>query len=108
MADWTRGIKKEDVPVQYHAMIDAIGLIAFLEMIKTHGGTYYYVPKADQVLRKIRDDRIRAEFQGDNYKELAVKYDLSEIQIRRIVEGNNPQLPGQLDMLGMLPQARTG
>lgn len=35
--------------------------------------------------RKIRDQRIRAQFKGDNYEELGIVHDLSEQQIRRIV-----------------------
>ncbi len=103
-----RGIKVEDVPAQYHGMITAIGLESFLAMMQTHGGTYYYVPKADQVLRKIRDDKIKAAFRGDNHKALAIQYGLTEISIRRIVEGNNPQLPGQVDLFQAMQDTGTG
>lgn len=108
MEAWIKGITIEDVPCQYHDMINAIGLEAFLSLMQSHGGTYYYIPKADQVLRKVRDDKIKTEFRGGNYKQLAIKYGLTEITIRRIVEGNNPQLPGQVDLFQTLAETGTG
>lgn len=35
--------------------------------------------------RKLRNRQIRKNFYGGNYKELAIRYDCSEMQIRRIV-----------------------
>ncbi|MDD3410309.1 MAG: Mor transcription activator family protein, partial [Eubacteriales bacterium] len=64
MNEWMRSIAKADVPEQYHDVIDAIGLEPFLDLVSTWGGTYFYIPKAEVVLRKIRDDKIKAEFRG--------------------------------------------
>ncbi|MEG0766647.1 MAG: Mor transcription activator family protein [Clostridia bacterium] len=84
-------------------MIDAIGLEPFLHLVQTHGGTYFYIPKSDVVLRRIRDEKIKAEFDGSNYKSLAVKFNLTEISIRRIVESNkNRPLDGQMSLLDVL------
>lgn len=107
MDEWMRSIVKTDVPEQYHDIIDAIGLAPFLDLVNSRGGTYFYVPKADVVLRKIRDDKIKAECKGGNYKALAVKYDLTEITIRRIVESDkNRALDGQVSMFEP-PQANS-
>lgn len=35
--------------------------------------------------RRIRDEQLRAAFQGDNLEELALRFDLSTRQVRRIV-----------------------
>lgn len=102
MDSWTRDMQIEDLPEQYHPMVKLIGLAAFLELMQGYGGTYQYIPKMDMVLRKVRDDKIRGDFNGSNYKQLAVKYSLTEISIRRIVEGErNRQVPGQLSILDM-------
>lgn len=103
MDEWMKVIVREDVPEQYHAMIDAIGLEPFLHLVQTHGGTYFYIPKADVVLRRIRDDKIKAEFDGGNYKALAVKFSLTEISIRRIVESDKfRQIAGQMNLLDVI------
>ncbi len=56
-----------------------------LRLTESFGGTYLYVPKKDAVLRKLRNMKIRAEFDGYNYRGLARKYHLTEISIRNIV-----------------------
>lgn len=46
------------------------------------GGISGYVAKVD---RKERHHRIREEFRGDNLREVALKYGVSDRQVRRIV-----------------------
>lgn len=103
MDKWTKEIAVEDIPEQYHELIRIIGLEPFLKLMNASGGTYLYVPKPDQILRKIRDEKIRAEFKGNNYRKLALKYGLTEITIRHITEEEkNKPLPGQLSMSDLL------
>jgi Mor family transcriptional regulator len=45
-----------------------------------------YLPKLDALIRKIRDEKIRNEFNGGNYRELAIKYKLTEVWVRQIVD----------------------
>lgn len=49
------------------------------------GGTQPYIPRILPHKLSERDQKIFREFRGDNYHQLARKYDLSEIQIRKIV-----------------------
>lgn len=49
------------------------------------GGTQIYIPRAIAYRLSQRDAAIYNEFRGDNYAQLARKYDLSEVQIRNIV-----------------------
>ena len=64
--------------------------------------TYLYVPKADNMARMVRDAKIRKEYNGHNYRRLAVKYGLSEISVRNIVENEKGRpIPGQMTMFDM-------
>ena len=53
--------------------------------MEEYGGTYFYIPKMDKIERADRDNRIRAEFDGYNFRPLAQKYGLTEVTIRSIV-----------------------
>lgn len=76
-----------------------IGLRAFMELCARYGGTSFYVPKFDSVIAKARDRLIIKEFTGENYKELALRYNLSEVWIRNII--NKDQMEkNQMDLFG--------
>lgn len=51
------------------------------------GGTQLYIPRGTILGRRDNNDRIRQEFKGNNYGELASRYDLSESRIRQVVKG---------------------
>ena len=48
-------------------------------------GTSIYIPKIESLEKTVRDELIKEEFDGSNYKELALKYGLTETWIRNIV-----------------------
>ena len=48
-----------------------IGLDNFKKLMEAYGGVYLYIPKADRLERMERNDRIKAEFKGYNFRELA-------------------------------------
>ena len=48
-------------------------------------GNPVYVPKAETVLKEIREREIKENFNGKNYRELSKKYGISEMTVRRIV-----------------------
>lgn len=82
-------ISAESLPEGYQALAEVIGLENALRAAQCLGGLVYYFPKLDRVLIEKRDALIKKEFNGNNYKELARKYSLSERQIREIVR-NKP------------------
>lgn len=43
------------------------------------------MPRPKDLFKKSRDNKIRKEFDGYNYTELANKFDLTEVWIRKIV-----------------------
>lgn len=85
---WVNDLKPEELPEPYATIMTNIGIDNTLKIIDLYQGTGVYFPKAESILNKIRDRNIRREFRGGNYKELALKYGLTERWIREIVHAN--------------------
>ncbi|PSJ67006.1 hypothetical protein C7J99_22995 [Brevibacillus brevis] len=64
---------------------EIIGIEATLKLIKKFGGDMLYLPKEETIFRSIRDKRIKAEYNGANYKELAQKYNITVSWVREIL-----------------------
>lgn len=79
----------ELVPEELKELADTLGVDALCKFTQHYGGATIYVPKFDHVVRNIRDDLIKKEFNGFNYKELAKKYNLSESWIRKMCKKEN-------------------
>ncbi len=79
-------IKLEDFPSSFRHIVNALGVPAAIELAKASGGLTQYVPKYDQLSAPARDRLILQEFTGFNFRELAIKYNLSEIWVRQIVD----------------------
>ena len=84
--DMLKQVRYEDMTEEQQMLIDIMGMDAFMELVQTCGGAYVYIPKEDNLIRPIRNRTIRKEFNGRNFKELAVKYGLASMQIRNIVK----------------------
>lgn len=84
--NWYDEIKLEELTEPYKDLATIIGLKNAIKVAEKYQGTALYLPKLDPLLRKIRDDKIRSEFNGGNYKELAIKYNLTEVWVRQIVD----------------------
>lgn len=79
-------LKLDDLGEEQRQIAETIGMDAYLSLTKVFGGTTIYVAKANEILRRNeRDRRIREEFNGYNYAQLALKYGLTEVWIRNIV-----------------------
>jgi Mor family transcriptional regulator len=52
---------------------------------KNIGGVATYIPRGINYELTLRDREVWAGFKGDNYHELARKYDLTEMRVRQIV-----------------------
>lgn len=82
---WIKELNPEDLPEPYRAISEMIGLENTLKLADKYQGTAIYLPKLDAALRKVRDDKIKAEFDGGNYRELARKYGLTEVWVRQVI-----------------------
>lgn len=75
----------EDLSQEQKKRADLIGKDNFKKLMEEYGGTYFYIPKTDKIERRERNEQIKAEFDGYNFRELAQKYGLTEVTIRNIV-----------------------
>lgn len=98
-SDWIDEVEIKMLPEPYQRFAEIIGVAPTLMLLLEFGGTYHYIPKADNLIRQIRDRKIIAEYNGYNTKLLANRYALSEVQIYNILqEPRNAMLPGQISM----------
>ena len=77
----------EDIPEDYRALAKDIGIDNLLKVACSLGGCTLYIPKEEYFTKNIRDNIIKREFDGYNYKALATKYGLSETWVRKILKG---------------------
>lgn len=68
-------------------IIGCIGIESYYKLTKNYGGSTIYIAKSCAIDVQKRNKKIISEFRkGASYKELAVKYGLSTIWIRNIVD----------------------
>lgn len=92
MADeeWLRELTPDDLPEPYKEISSMVGMDGTLKLADKYQGTAIYLPKLDAALRKVRDEKIKAEFNGSNHRELARKYGLTEVWVRQIIAEKGP------------------
>lgn len=78
-------ITLDDLDPEQRELAECIGLEPYKKLVQNYAGSYVYVCKPDTITASVRNTQIQKEFNGYNYLELAKKYNLSEISIRRIV-----------------------
>lgn len=90
-------LRMEDIAdEQQRSLAELIGIENYKKLVEVYGGSSIYIYKRDGFLRLLRDKNIKAEFKGD-YRELARKYNLSEVAIRNIV-GEDILMEGQIKL----------
>lgn len=67
-------------------LAELIGLETYLKLVEFLGGCTIYIAKADKIESIMRNRKIKDEFNGSNYQELALKYNLSERRVRDIID----------------------
>ena len=105
MNELLENIQIEDLRDRDRELAETIGMDAWRKLIDVYGGTgRMYIPQVDMVVIPIRDQLIRREFNGDNFYELARKWNMTERSIREIVkdkiqEIRHRPIDGQLSFL---------
>lgn len=94
---WIKEIPIDMIPEAYKEIAKLIGVENTIILCKNFGGGMIYIPKCDSIVKPARDKKIRFEFDGMNYKKLAIKYNLSESTIRNIINQDN--LDGQISFV---------
>ena len=77
-------LTEDDVPESLRDVVDAIGIDSLKELVRLVGGSSLYIPSEKSITKAIRNNYIRENFKGD-YREVAIKFGLSEVQIRNII-----------------------
>ncbi len=85
----------DDLPDECRQVADIIGLQALLDLSARLGGERVYIPLPDRLATAARNRKIRSEFNGQNYRALALKYNLTVRWIREIVSGENAEAQGR-------------
>lgn len=96
-------VRLEDLQEQHRQYAEVIGIDNLLALSENFGGMQIYIPKKDELLKIKKYKAISDEFDGSNIKDLAVKYDVSESTVYRIVREQIVKwyrnVPGQLSFL---------
>ncbi len=100
-------VRLEDLDQEQQEVAELIGLDSYKKLMAEYGGMSIYIPKADRLERMERNDKIRSEFDGYNFRELAIKYGLTEVSIRNIVSDKVRELRAR-PMDGQLTLALDG
>lgn len=78
-------LSKEDLPILLQDLVDLIGIENFIKLIKVYGGSSLYIPNENSILKPLRNRLIKENFNGNNYKQLAKEFKISEMQVRNII-----------------------
>ena len=96
-------IQIEDLPPELRDMADIIGFDNVLAMSRNYGGNAVYIHEWETVIMGARDRKIKRDFNGNNYRELAKEYGLTVSRIRQIVDDGERAKRAkqeQLDLFG--------
>lgn len=101
MGEWE--IRLEDLTEAQRDVADLIGIENYRKLVDIYAGELIYIPKADSFDRLVRNKKIVDEFDGTNTGELARRYHLTPVTIRRIVDEKRKSLmvaplEGQISM----------
>ena len=94
---WAQDMRMEDIKSPAMAdLAELIGIEAMMKIVEMYSGSVLYIPKMESVLASIRDRHIREEFDGTNGHKLAIRYNVSDSWVLRVV--NEKQPFGQMNM----------
>lgn len=82
--DMVNDLTLDMIPKAYRPIAEAIGIENLAKLAEVIGGTTFYLPKLESFVRPVRDERIKAEFNGANHAALALKYNVTERWVRQL------------------------
>ena len=62
-----------------------IGAVNLLKLAVLVGGSTFYMPQAENILRLLRDQKIKEAYNGYNISELAERYGVTQRLVQQIV-----------------------
>lgn len=88
-------IQLEDLDSDQRQLAEIVGMQSYRRLIETFGGVSLYIPKPDSFEVMARNEQLRREFDGYNFRELARKYNLSEVWVRSLVSDRTKDIRGR-------------
>ena len=92
--------KIEDLQENMQVIAEMIGLENLYKLSQYANGSELYIPIPESLLRNVRNRKIKEEYNGYNEKNLAIKYSLTEKQIRNILGEYDPKQVTIFEWLG--------
>ncbi len=77
----------DDLDEKNSEIAKIIGIDNLILLCEYFGGTRIYINKLDHITAVLRNKKIKEEYNGYNSQEIVRKYNLTEIQIQRIIKG---------------------
>lgn len=69
-------------------LAECIGIESYCKLLQYYGGSHIYIPKPNTINKLERDRMIIEEYaKGASYREIAIKYGLTTIWVRKIISG---------------------
>ena len=85
MQDILENVVYDDLSEDDKELADCIGFESFKNLVRNYGGANIYIKVPINISLDVRNRLICSEFNGGNYKQLALKYNLSVSSVYRIV-----------------------
>ena len=77
-------IRVDDVP-GCKDLVEIFGMDTFISLVEYCGGSNVYIPSKGAIVKKARNRIMREVFDGGNYREIANRFGISEVAVRKIV-----------------------
>lgn len=92
----------DDLQEQHREYAEVIGVDNIIKLSETFGGSSFYIPKKQELVKNKIFRAISEEYDGANIKELCAKYDVAESTVYKIVrdqivKGSRKSIPGQMN-----------
>ncbi len=77
----------EDLEICFNELLgEPAGSLALKRILARHRGSRVWIPGLTRFYRDWRNRQIKNEFKGDNFEEIALKWNLSVKHVERIVK----------------------
>ncbi|MGN0597753.1 MAG: Mor transcription activator family protein [Ruminiclostridium sp.] len=80
-------IKPEHLAKEQQEIAELIGIEAYRKLMDVYGGEKIYIPKPETVIKKNRNELIKASFDGSNHQEIRKEFGISIRELDRILHG---------------------
>jgi Mor family transcriptional regulator len=77
--DYVDCVESDDFPEGLKDFVGVIGIDVAIDIIDYCGGSILYFPSKKSVVRCARNRVIKSEFNGSNFRELAGRFEISEM-----------------------------